>query len=454
MTDGRFGSWGRPILLILVLTAASYAQPDTVWTFRYHPVAGGDYQPLASFVDATGSVYVAGWAQPDTDHMDAFLLKVSSLGVLSWAKTYSNMTAAGVAMDDSGNVYISGATSGASVNGNICLLKYEPDGDTAWVRTYGETGKDFWALGSIAVDDSGSIYACGAADSAVRILKYRNGLLAGVMSYTLGGYTLSSGEFHVSDNGEVYLVLNVEHPTRWEDWLTVKLSSGGQVLWERYYKDTDSTWEQPVWSHVDSTGNIFVTGIVASRASEAQSSFCTMKMDSLGETLWTRTYNGPENLRDEPGFLMLDHGNVYVAGWSMYQEMGENHAITLVKYDSLGNQIWVSRYGRGDTTADPGYEHLYARPDFCSIGIDESENVYLAGSECHDTIGPVKVLLKYGSQGNLAWIVRRPPLPEEGLHGAIVVLGSAGELYDIGTIFPFLDAGAQRSILVTKYQGR
>jgi len=430
------------------------AQPDTAWTYRYHPVAAGDYQPLAAFVDENGGIYVAGWAQPDNDHMNAFLLKISSLGVLSWAKTFDNMTAAGAAMDDSGNVYISGATSGSTANGSICLLKCEPDGDTAWVRSYGEAGKDFWALGSIAIDDSGSVYACGAADSEVRILKYRNGLLAGVLSYTLSGYTLSSGEFHVLNNGDVYLVLNVEHPARWEDWLTVRLSSGGQVLWERHFKDTDSTWEQPVWSQLDRKGNTYVTGIVASRASEAQTSVCTMKRDSLGDTLWTRTYNGPENLRDEPSCLMLDQGSVYVAGWSMYKAMGENHAITLIKYDSLGNQLWVSRHGGGDTTDDPGYDNLYAEPQYRSICIDESGNVYIAGTESYDTIGPVKVLLKYDSLGSLVWVGKRFPSPDEGLHGAIAVLGRAGELYDIGTVAPFLDAGQHRSILVTKYQGR
>lgn len=205
---------------------------------------------------------------------------------------------------------------------------------------------------------------------------------------------------------------------------------------------------------MDSTGNIFVTGIVASRASEAQTSFCTMKMDSSGDTLWTRTYNGPENLRDEPCFLMLGHGSVYVAGWSVYQEDGEYHAVTLLKYDSLGNQLWSTRHGSGDTTADPGYDDLYAKPYYRSVAIDESENVYIAGTESHDSIGPVKLLLKYDPQGNLAWIERGYPSPDEGLNGAVVVLGRAGELYDLGTVFPFLEAGAQRSILVTKYQGR
>jgi hypothetical protein len=453
--DGR--TWLRPILFLLSLSPAVYAQSDTAWLFRYPGTGQGRCQPLAAFGDDTGNVYVVGWSQRESvDPPDVLVLKIDSLGRLVWARTYDNVTAAGAIRDASGNIYISGG-AGA---GRICLLKYNPDGDLEWARKYGEKGRHFAALGSIAVDDSQNTYACGAAVSShgsragavVRVVKCRpNGRIADVRAYTLGrDLSLNDGEFHILGNGDAYLVLSVEHPTRWCDWLIVKLSPGGQVLWQRDYKDTDSTWEQPVWSQVDESGNLYVTGIVANRAWQAQSSFCTVKMDSLGDARWTREYNAPENLRDEPRFLLFDRGSIYVAGWSVYKEAGEDKAIALVKYDSSGNNLWVSRYGSADTIADLGYEFISDDwPGFCSITVGDSGCVYATGIGVSDH--EFGVLLKYDPRGNLVW-VKRHGGPKEWWAGATVVLDRKGALYDVGVNRLAGEHGL--SIYVLKYRTR
>jgi hypothetical protein len=56
------------------------------------------------------------------------------------------------------------------------MLKYRPSGSLSWARTYEEEGKSFFGLGTIAIDDSQNVYACGAAESSscftLRIVKY------------------------------------------------------------------------------------------------------------------------------------------------------------------------------------------------------------------------------------------------------------------------------------------
>jgi hypothetical protein len=144
-------TWSRSVLLSLLLPVAAYAQSDTAWLFRYPGTGQGDYQPLASFVDDTGNVYVAGWAQAEGDSPDALLLKIDSLGHLVWARTYDNVTAEGAAVDANGTIYIAGGTSDSTAEGRIHLLKYKPNGDLEWVRTFGEQGKNYAAFGSIAI---------------------------------------------------------------------------------------------------------------------------------------------------------------------------------------------------------------------------------------------------------------------------------------------------------------
>ena len=455
MSDRRlsYGFW--LVLFALVLPAACYAAPDTVWTFRYAGTAGGDYQPLASFVDArsaTGHVYVAGWAQQPMGGIDALLLKISAdSGHLVWDKTYPDMTASGAAMDTSGNVYIAGVTTGTTAAGKICILKYLPSGDTTWTRTYSEQGLSFTSVGTIAIDDSQNVYACGRSDSTVRIVKYLpNGMPANVMSYTLGGgMSFWHGNFHILGSEEAYLAMSVEHPTRWADWLVVKLSPDSRVVWERAYKDTGSTLERLQWSDVDERANIYLTGDIVTSPIGADA-FCTMKMDSAGTVQWITEYDGPQNLRDMPRFLLFDRGSTYVGGWSMYQEMGEDQAIALVKYDSLGDERWVRRYGSDDTTCDLGYEEIEGVPNFRSVNVDDSGVVYVTGYAYNRGTGVVGILLQYDQSGNLVSL-RKLSVPGERWFGATVDFDNAGALYNTG--IAVRDNG-YIDVFLTKYRGR
>jgi len=456
-TKATRGILPRLVLLVLSLVAASYAQSDTAWTLRYGPLSAVSYQPLACFVDttsATGGLYVAGWAEQQTGQIDALLLKIAAdSGHVVWAKTYPNMMASGAAMDANGCVYIAGVTSGSTANRSICILKYLPNGDTSWTRTYSEQGLSFTSVGNIAID-SQYVYACGRAGSAVRIVRYSlTGTPGDVVSYSSAMPLWGRGQFHILKNGGGYLTLVCEHPignVRLH-WLVVKLSGQGGVLWERVYRDTADSYEWAAWSQVDEHANIYVTGDVVSSVYGTEV-YCTVKMDSLGDTLWTRQYIGPEGLRSEPRFLMLNRGNVYVAGWSIHHEMGAYQALALVKYDSLGNQQWASRFAsQGDSDADVGYHNeIEGDPDFFPMSADDSGNVYLTGDCVSPSPDVPAIFLKYGSQGNLIW-ARHLGAPDEAWGGAAICADMAGALYVTGR--RAIDDG-KTSIFVVKYLGR
>ena len=122
---------GLIVLLALATCAVSYAQSDSiVWQYRYSGPGNSDDQPLASFVDDTGNVYVVGWTERDSTGLDVLVLKLDSLGSQIWVRTYDygrrkNDVAMDAARDPSGNVYISASVVDA--NGDrLCLLKYNP----------------------------------------------------------------------------------------------------------------------------------------------------------------------------------------------------------------------------------------------------------------------------------------------------------------------------------------
>jgi hypothetical protein len=439
------------VLLSLSLSAVTYAQSDTAWLFTYP-----NSEPLAFFADDSGNAYVAGWSEKQEDHRGALLLKIDSTGHLVWDRTYDNVTAVGAVRDKWGNIYISGAMGG----GRVFLLKYKSNGDMAWLAPCGGRDNPCSAMGPIAIDDSQNVYTCGVAESAtasvVRIMKCRpDGSRAGVMNYALSSSTaLWSGRFNILSDGGAYLALAITPLP--EDWpcrrLIVRLSSQGRVLWERTYRGLDSTWDDVCWSQVDKDGSIYIIGHTT-----RPEGFGTMKMDSSGRLIWTGLYPHSSTSDGGDAFLLLNEGNVYVAS-------GKSDAISLVKYDSLGNQLWHSKYGSGYMLGyGQGYDDPW--PDFCCMNVDDSGNVYLTGSgyttystgNGHSDYSFFGLLLKFDPDGKLVWAKKRPwtnERPDGGFDvtwsGAIVGLDSKGALYEVG----LGGASAERGIYVLKYRTR
>lgn len=438
------GTWLRFVLLTLALSVAAYAQSDSAWLFRYPGTGTGRYEPLAAFVDDTSNVYVAGWKGEWGDSLGTFLIKVDSLGRLMWERTYEGLELDDVAWDKSGSTYMLG-----EAGSHFCLLKHGSDGTVEWLVNCN-------IRGSIAFDDNQNVCVGGiprSETSQVRVLKYRpDGRLAGSISSRprSGGLTLLDDRFYVLSNGDMYLVTNKEHPSRTcasYAWLVMKLSREGRVMWERVVSETTDLYRRLRCSQVDRNGNVYLTGEVVS-ANSASYDFCTVKMDSSGNTLWAREYNGPENPDDRPYFLGVNRGDVLVSGWSTYRS---REAITVVKYDSLGNQLWGRQYGNPDATHYPRDFGGIIVPDYCSMNSDDSGNVYFTNAGRRGD-SSYTVLLKYGPMGNRVWVRTLTDRDGEAWSGEIVSLGRGSAIYDIGV--DRARDGSRLDVYVLKYRTR
>jgi len=152
---------------------------------------------------------------------------------------------------------------------------------------------------------------------------------------------------------------------------------------------------------------------------------------------------------------LLQKGNVFVASG--------RDTIMLVKYDSLGNQQWLNKYGNGEFELGYGQGYGQPYPDFCPINVDDSGNVYITGvgleehriEKGHAVDSLFAFLVKYDPQGRIVWESRRPwtnERPDGGFDvtwsGAIVGLDNKGALYDVG----IGGARGERGIYVLKYR--
>jgi hypothetical protein len=121
---------------------------------------------------------------------------------------------------------------------------------------------------------------------------------------------------------------------------SLSLAQAPDTLWTKTYGGTlrEDAWE--VQQTVD--GGYIIVGETESFTS-AQVHAWLLKTDSLGDTLWTRTYGGQNSTRGYSVQKTTDGGYVFV-GYIVYY--GSTPAdVYLVKTDSLGDTLWTRTYG-------------------------------------------------------------------------------------------------------------
>ena len=204
--------------------------------------AGGVEEGSGIAVDSTGNVFVTGssdaaWGAPQNGYAggeDAFAAKLSGAdGALQWS---TFMGSGGddygscIAVDSTGNVFVTGSSNaawGSPQNGyaggdDAFAAKLSgADGALQWNTFMGSGGDDDYGLG-IAVDSTGDVFVTGRSDAAWG--SPQNG-------YAGGG-----------------------------DAFAAKLSGAdGALLWNTFMRS--DTWDIGADIAVDSTGDVFVTGV-------------------------------------------------------------------------------------------------------------------------------------------------------------------------------------------------
>jgi uncharacterized delta-60 repeat protein len=317
------------------------ATNTTLLRTNLQPIAAGNYTFVASNPGGSATSQVA-------------VLTVIPLVQQSWVARYSGPSTGtnqdiprAIITDSSGNVYVTGSSPATNGTFDIVTVKYDASGNQVWSARYdgGVNGNDEPA--SITMDSALNVYVAG---------------------YTTL-YTGNSGS----------------------EYITLKYSPAGVLLWAAFYDSGSFRVDRANKVLTDTNGNVYVTG-VGTKGSGAD--FATVKYNSAGQQQWVARYDGPAAGYDEARSLALDSaGNIYVAGASTGN--GSALDMTLVKYNSQGNQQWAKRYDGGNLQDDIAY----------GLSIDAQDNIYVAGT-AGTTTNADFALLKYSTDGTRQWVRR------------------------------------------------
>ena len=190
-----FGAGGRDALILKYSPDGSLLWGKTWGTCDWECA-------WALSVDSAGDVYVAGQTKgfegSSPRKCNAFLLKYSSSGALTWGKTWGGEyedAARALAIDPSGNVYVTGTTWSYGVRlWDSFLLYFSSSGDLMWQKTWG--GSHWDTPHSIALGNDGNIFIVGETWSFGEGLHGSNAFL---LTFSNSGRLISDRVWVASD---------------------------------------------------------------------------------------------------------------------------------------------------------------------------------------------------------------------------------------------------------------
>jgi hypothetical protein len=210
------------------------------------------------------------------------LIKTDSLGDSLWTNTFDGVGGYSIKLTLDGGYIIAGRIAG------IGLIKTDSLGDTLWTKSYGGV----W-----------SYY-----DNSVQ-------------------QTLDEGYIIVGTNGfSVYLI---------------KTDSLGNTLWTKTDYDTLGS-NQGNSVQQTSDGGYIITGYTYGSGAGSADVYL-IKTDSLGDSLWTRTYGGSSFDEGHSVRQSFDGGYIITGRTSSFGAGRED--VYVIKTDSLGDTLWTRTYG-------------------------------------------------------------------------------------------------------------
>jgi len=335
-------------IYLIILGCSHIAEAQNTFEKTY---GSGAFEEAKSVRQTSDGGYIIGGTN---------LVKVNSLGNEEWTKpypsTFTNTTNQGYILVNSNSP-------------TITFTKTDLNGNTIWQTNYSQ---GIWANHGEyieQVEDGGYIVAGNfqsVTGSGMLLLKL-DSLGNKLWQKTFTEPTSASFCFGFSvqqtiDKGYIiagYTYIDYYDSTQHKDVFIVKTDSSGNQQWRRYFGGTMDDLGSFVKQ--DNQGNYLIAATTNSYSNGTESDMYLIKLDSIGDSLWTRTYGG--NFEETAtGLWPTNDGGCILVGQSNSFSNGDYNGY-IVKTDENGDTLWIKNYGgigietinSVQQTADNGY---------------------------------------------------------------------------------------------------
>ncbi|MFW5973138.1 MAG: hypothetical protein ACOCTG_04025, partial [Bacteroidota bacterium] len=285
-------------------------QPDSLWTRTFGGNLTDELNSVALTTD--GGLVLAGRTFSFAEGAsDAWLVRTDEHGEMLWTRTYGEDApvhegAQSVAQTADGGFIMVGSVSSAT--SAALLIRTDPSGDELWHKTFGGFDTDFGA----------------------DVVEMPDG------NFVMVGTTRSH---HMGFGSSIWLI---------------GTDASGEMLWSKVYGG--SSYQEGNAISVTSDGGLIVTGSYNNGGSQS-ADIWLLRTDSVGDTLWTKTFGGEGT---QTGYSVLQTPDGGFAAVASYWDGGS--WITLIRTDENGDELWSKTFEGSlqgsqalDATSDGGF---------------------------------------------------------------------------------------------------
>ena len=320
-------------LSVLLLMSTCFADG---WESTY----GGSDDDCGMFVTnaADGGYVVAGYTDGyGAESNDVYLLKVNADGAYMWRTVLGSSgadEAYSIAPTSDGGFIVTGTN-----NGDVWLLRLDSGGDTLWTNTYGS-----YCGNSVKQTTDGGYIIAGQSSSSYgdfRLIKTSSiGTESWARTYGGSSYEHAYSVAQTSDGG--YIIVGYTHSFGaggYDAWL-IKTDSEGWEEWTQTFGGSNTDYGYCVKQTSD--GGYIIAGYTSSFGAGSYDAWL-IKTDPLGNEVWSQTYGGSSNDKSH-SVVQLDDGGYMLVGFTQSFGAG-SYDLWLIRTDSIGDTLFTRTFG-------------------------------------------------------------------------------------------------------------
>ena len=346
-------------------------------TTHFSPV-GRSFWAMDMDVDASGNIAMTAHGSIDFVGGGAwYLYKFSPNGAVLWWDSLQTNTAGlsytskAVSFDGSGNVYMAANDKFHQNKRAWYLAKYNANGSRIWGhQLLPQNPGPIYGFGDVTkiIPDGNEVWVGGQLDSKMAYRKLdQGGTVISSMEY-FAAYSNSNIDFEIDPFGNPIMLGRADDSlVGGYHWGTFKFDPAGNLLWHDRIPGNVFASSEPEETETDASGNVYVCG------RDGYYKYSVAKYDPNGTLIWKQDYGngsfaqrvGAKALRPTPGGGMVSCGlngglpaqtrvvNTNPGGWAnwTYDYSGPaSESAGLGILQGNGGELYVAGYGIYDTT--------------------------------------------------------------------------------------------------------